>query len=227
MVSTAWLTTTANLLFSLWGERAKGAGLPQPSDIFCTVVFQLILTWWSFRSGVCCAKASAVVVATVWIWFLLQMGKKGAVGRQFLPQCCADSQSVAVGLSVAGGLVWCSCFCRAQGGEAAGQPCSCSRLGLGGLSQHLPPSLAVGAWESSPCTGRLPSCTAFQVLALSPAFPVPSLGPPVSGRAQLHPFLWPFICRVEQCPAHSGPLVLLTFKCMSNEASEPLHQSEF
>lgn len=94
-----WLTITENLLFSVWGECAQGAGLTQPSEFFCTVVF---LSWWSCRSGVCCAKADAVVIATSWIWFLLQMGKKGMVGQQVLPQCCADSQSVALGLSVAG-----------------------------------------------------------------------------------------------------------------------------
>lgn len=98
--------------------------------------------------GVLCL-AEAVVAATVWMWFLLLMGKKGVVGQPFLPWCCGDSQSMAVGLSVASRLVWCSCFCRVQGGEAVRQHCSCSRLGLGDLSQHLPGSLAVGAWESS------------------------------------------------------------------------------
>lgn len=143
--------------------------------------------------GVLCL-AEAVVAATVWMWFLLLMGKKGVVGQPFLPWCCGDSQSMAVGLSVASRLVWCSCFCRVQGGEAVRQHCSCSRLGLGGLSQHLPGSLAVGEQPASSlgcrhlCMGSLPSCIAFQVLVLSPAFPVPSLGPQVSRCTQLHLF---------------------------------------
>lgn len=74
-------------------------------------------------------------------------------------------------------------------------------------------------------TGCLPSCIAFQVLVLSSGFPLPSLGTSGVWTRLTTSFLrlwggWPFICRVEQCPACSGPLVLLTFKYVSNKASE-------
>lgn len=39
MVPTAWLNVTENLLIALQGEHAHGAGLAQPSESFCGVVF--------------------------------------------------------------------------------------------------------------------------------------------------------------------------------------------
>lgn len=182
------------------------------------------------QSGVCCAKADAVVIATVWILFLLQMGKKGVVGQQVLLQCCAGSQSVPLRLSVA-----CVAFLLLQGN------CKMRLLGstaaAAGWGLVVWVSTSQPAWQKEP--GRAaclqPGMQALVRWQSSILYRFPGLGAftnvfcPLTGASSVWmcsatSFLWPFICRVEPCPAHSGPLVLLTFKCVSNKASEPLHQ---
>lgn len=47
-------------------------------------------------------------------------------------------------------LVWHTCSCRAQRGEAEGLHCSGDGLGFDDLAQHLTPGAAVEVWQRSP-----------------------------------------------------------------------------
>lgn len=79
--------------------------------------------------------------------------------------------------------------CRAalqlqQAGAWGSESAPPSQLGNGSLGGQPASSLGCRHLHA----GSLPSFTAFQVLVLSPAFPVPSLVSPVSGCTQLHLF---------------------------------------
>jgi len=142
-----------------------------------------------FRSSLCPSGPAGVGMAVL---KPVQGWTKRAAGQRFLPWCRADiwptvavGLSMVAGLAMAAGLAWHACLCRVWRGEAGAQSRSGGRLGRDGLVQHL----AVQHRDAGAAqTGSLPSHTAFQLPVLSPGFPLPSLGPQVSGHAQLHHF---------------------------------------
>lgn len=156
---------------------------------------------------------------------------KRAAGQRFLPRRCADVWSLAAGLSAAGRSVWCTCSCSAWCGEAGGQ---CCRAAGWGLMVWLSVLQLVRLQGPARAIRHQPSVQAPHIRAVflpvllfrSWCFHWDFLSPQrASGVWTSLTFLclwggWPLICGVEQCPAGSGPLALLTFKRVSNKASE-------
>lgn len=143
--------------------RVQGSHNLQTS--FALWFFQFFLSWWSCRVGFAVLKLMQWLLPLSGSCSCCRWEKRGWWdSRSF------SSAVLAHSLCHWGFLwpVWHSCFCRATGDEAAGQHCSCSRLGLGGLSQHLPASLAEGAWE-----GSLPPAWDAGTCALAVFHPVP------------------------------------------------------
>lgn len=188
-----WLTITENLLFC--GEsvpRVQGSHNLQSSFalwFFCPgglagVGFAVLKrTQWLLPlpgSGSCCRWAkrgwwdsrsfpSAVLTHSLWHW-----------GFPWPAAPC-----VAFLLSQGTGCWGCRAALQLQqAGAWWSESAPPSQLGSGSLGEQ--PAFSLGCRHLH--AGSLPSCTAFQLLMLTPAFHGPSLGPPVSRRAQLHLF---------------------------------------